>query len=110
MTHWWWACRTKNGAGPSPPSSTSAATLRSTSKPSRTMCEGSWQDTRRRKPYIRKIRSEEHTSELQSLMRTSYAVFCLKKQKTHTKNNRNQSKTQKSCTSSHNNHAQQSGE
>src|SRR3546814_1228537 len=32
-------------------------------------------------------RSEEHTSELQSLMRISYAVFCLKnKQKTHTKN------------------------
>src|SRR3546814_8446225 len=31
---------------------------------------------------LRKIltRSEEHTSELQSLMRTSYAVFCLKKQ------------------------------
>src|SRR3546814_7081353 len=30
-------------------------------------------------------RSEEHTSELQSLMRTSYAVFCLKKKKrTHT--------------------------
>src|SRR3546814_8974585 len=28
-------------------------------------------------------RSEEHTSELQSLMRTSYAVFCLKKKKTH---------------------------
>src|SRR3546814_2202839 len=27
-------------------------------------------------------RSEEHTSELQSLMRTSYAVFCLKKNKT----------------------------
>src|SRR3546814_6900286 len=27
-------------------------------------------------------RSEEHTSELQSLMRSSYAVFCLKKQKT----------------------------
>src|SRR3546814_10817139 len=26
-----------------------------------------------------KVRSEEHTSELQSLMRTSYAVFCLKK-------------------------------
>src|SRR3546814_8480057 len=31
------------------------------------------------------FRSEEHTSELQSLMRTSYAVFCLKKKK---KNNR----------------------
>src|SRR3546814_9667590 len=29
-------------------------------------------------------RSEEHTSELQSLMRISYAVFCLKKKKTHT--------------------------
>src|SRR3546814_9213459 len=29
-------------------------------------------------------RSEEHTSELQSLMRTSYAVFCLKKQKNTT--------------------------
>src|SRR3546814_9202633 len=29
----------------------------------------------------RKIRSEEHTSELQSLMRISYAVFCLKKKK-----------------------------
>src|SRR3546814_7631461 len=30
-----------------------------------------------------KIRSEEHTSELQSLMRISYAVFCLKKKKRH---------------------------
>src|SRR3546814_3384108 len=29
------------------------------------------------------IRSEEHTSELQSLMRISYAVFCLKKKITH---------------------------
>src|SRR3546814_8235367 len=29
------------------------------------------------------LRSEEHTSELQSLMRTSYAVFCLKKKKRH---------------------------
>src|SRR3546814_3666020 len=28
-------------------------------------------------------RSEEHTSELQSLMRISYAVFCLKKKKNH---------------------------
>src|SRR3546814_8031825 len=30
------------------------------------------------------FRSEEHTSELQSLMRNSYAVFCLKKKKEHT--------------------------
>src|SRR3546814_9661607 len=29
------------------------------------------------------VRSEEHTSELQSLMRISYAVFCLKKKNTH---------------------------
>src|SRR3546814_10068277 len=32
---------------------------------------------------LRIARSEEHTSELQSLMRISYAVFCLKKKKTH---------------------------
>src|SRR3546814_3832554 len=32
-------------------------------------------------------RSEEHTSELQSLMRISYAVFCLKKKKTTAHNN-----------------------
>src|SRR3546814_9885123 len=31
-------------------------------------------------------RSEEHTSELQSLMRNSYAVFCLKKKNKHQKN------------------------
>src|SRR3546814_2826789 len=30
---------------------------------------------------VRAMRSEEHTSELQSLMRISYAVFCLKKKK-----------------------------
>src|SRR3546814_3568347 len=30
-------------------------------------------------PYDPWVRSEEHTSELQSLMRISYAVFCLKK-------------------------------
>src|SRR3546814_1632828 len=33
------------------------------------------------------IRSEEHTSELQSLMRISYAVFCLKKKKSTLANN-----------------------
>src|SRR3546814_3343319 len=32
------------------------------------------------------VRSEEHTSELQSLMRISYAVFCLKKKKKQKKN------------------------
>src|SRR3546814_6404071 len=34
---------------------------------------------------IRMTRSEEHTSELQSLMRISYAVFCLKKKKYNNK-------------------------
>src|SRR3546814_7892433 len=39
---------------------------------------------------FRAKRSEEHTSELQSLMRISYAVFCLKKKKKHkTKTNNN---------------------
>src|SRR3546814_4797847 len=33
--------------------------------------------------HLALLRSEEHTSELQSLMRISYAVFCLKKNKTH---------------------------
>src|SRR3546814_9435279 len=41
-------------------------------------------------------RSEEHTSELQSLMRISYAVFCLKKKKNTQKNNTTEtSKTQR---------------
>src|SRR3546814_5513854 len=39
----------------------------------------------RRDPVQRScnLRSEEHTSELKSLMRNSYAVFCLQKKKTH---------------------------
>src|SRR3546814_1294224 len=46
--------------GDSPVGSSSAGTVAPTSK-------------------LRRLRSEEHTSELQSLMRNSYAVFCLKK-------------------------------
>src|SRR3546814_2453711 len=38
-------------------------------------------------------RSEEHTSELQSLMRTSYAVFCLKKKRKKDQTNRDRKKT-----------------
>src|SRR3546814_3911098 len=34
-------------------------------------------------PWLRPTRSEEHTSELQSLMRISYAVFCLNKKIQH---------------------------
>src|SRR3546814_1084752 len=47
-------------------------------------------DSERRPPHVLSEgqhvvarRSEEHTSELQSLMRISYAVFCLKKKNTH---------------------------
>src|SRR3546814_10366891 len=40
-----------------------------------------WRDIERRK------RSEEHTSELQSLMRNSYAVFCLQKKQKKKHNN-----------------------
>src|SRR3546814_6005629 len=43
-------------------------------------------------------RSEEHTSELQSLMRISYAVFCLKKQKNTEYNNHNSKHTPKEAT------------
>src|SRR3546814_7685717 len=38
----------------------------------------------RRARSTRRARSEEHTSELQSLMRSSYAVFCLKNKKATT--------------------------
>src|SRR3546814_10203764 len=40
-----------------------------------------------RHPRVNILRSEEHTSELQSLMRISYAVFCLKKKKKNKRNN-----------------------
>src|SRR3546814_5180248 len=43
---------------------------------------------RRDRSGARRRRSEEHTSELQSLMRISYAVFCLKKKKTEQKANK----------------------
>src|SRR3546814_7402372 len=43
-------------------------------------------------------RSEEHTSELQSLMRISYAVFCLKKKKKNTQKTLTQSNTDNDTT------------
>src|SRR3546814_1348266 len=49
-------------------------------------------------------RSEEHTSELQSLMRISYAVFCLKKKKPKRRNgsaNRDKNKTSAANTTEH---------
>src|SRR3546814_7883233 len=41
-------------------------------------CRGEFMETRVQRQFP-VLRSEEHTSELQSLMRISYAVFCLKK-------------------------------
>src|SRR3546814_2890164 len=51
-------------------------------------------------PLDRTWRSEEHTSELQSLMRISYAVFCLKKKKNlmRTPNNTSSTRTNKTNT------------
>src|SRR3546814_5242777 len=46
-----------------------------------------FRDTKKYVDRIKAARSEEHTSELQSLMRISYAVFCLKKKK-HTENSK----------------------
>src|SRR3546814_8590587 len=56
--------------------------------------QGAKHGHRQRKP-TGESRSEEHTSELQSLMRNSYAVFCLKKKKTTAKNNNQQRIIQK---------------
>src|SRR3546814_7181564 len=51
----------------------------------------------------RATRSEEHTSELQSLMRTSYAVFCLKKNSTTTARHQDETKLTSTITTSHRN-------
>src|SRR3546814_6644836 len=54
-----------------------------------------------------RLRSEEHTSELQSLMRISYAVFCLKKKKQQQEPQSNMNRTTKDNTNTtiiHNKH------
>src|SRR3546814_7893107 len=65
----------RSGATPTPTTRCAPRCLTTPSSPARTRattrpvsCTSTW-------------RSEEHTSELQSLMRISYAVFCLKKKK-----------------------------
>src|SRR3546814_2138127 len=50
----------------------------------RAACDGLDRLHRLERLYRETQRSEEHTSELQSLMRISYAVFCLKKKKRNT--------------------------
>src|SRR3546814_3249229 len=49
----------------------------------RAQCQGQGGEQAKRAPHPHSARSEEHTSELQSLMRISYAVFCWKKKKTY---------------------------
>src|SRR3546814_3354323 len=67
------------------------------SKPSvREMFEGVFKEPDWR--VIEQRRSEEHTSELQSLMRISYAVFCLKKKKPKNSNNYNIQHTKQTIT------------
>src|SRR3546814_5447291 len=70
-----------------PPRSTRTDTLFPYTTLFRSGCGGNWRRTRDRardRPSgCARGRSEEHTSELQSLMRISYAVFCLKKKKLH---------------------------
>src|SRR3546814_3555225 len=70
----WRSCSTRPGSSRSPPA-TSRTAGRSVSRTTSASARPSsaWP-----------TRSEEHTSELQSLMRISYAVFCLKKKKKHT--------------------------
>src|SRR3546814_1224451 len=53
-------------------------------------------------------RSEEHTSELQSLMRISYAVFCLKKKKNNTQRHQQLQQTNHMYQNKHNKHVQNS--
>src|SRR3546814_1561024 len=53
----------------------------------RTLSERGLTDVASLNSVVTNFRSEEHTSELQSLMRISYAVFCLKKKKKKRHNN-----------------------
>src|SRR3546814_5988177 len=66
----------RKGAPPQPAAGAASSMMNCTpSRPfQRSIC---------RRPATWSGRSEEHTSELQSLMRISYAVFCLKKKKKH---------------------------
>src|SRR3546814_9715960 len=52
-------------------------------------------------PCPNDVRSEEHTSELQSLMRISYAVFCLKKKKLYVKKTKKKANTKEDEQNTH---------
>src|SRR3546814_4629608 len=85
--------RSCHGGKPCPARSMPSPRKRCRWRPRQTHCAASrayyeiWLDAEQRADSGSEERSEEHTSELQSLMRISYAVFCLKK-----KNNPQQKK------------------
>src|SRR3546814_1512600 len=87
-------------SGPAEGSSTTRAPLQNAAtaivtNPAAAPARATARDTRRsgRSSENPRPRSEEHTSELQSLMRISYAVFCLKKTKTKCKTLKDKSTT-----------------
>src|SRR3546814_3986588 len=82
-------CRSQTPAAqgresPAPCARVSGLRLRADNEAPRRTAQWSRQEV----PMIYHLRSEEHTSELQSLMRISYDVFCLKQKSTHTPSNR----------------------
>src|SRR3546814_8128085 len=79
----------------SPPVKARPAPDWSTRIPRRRPCPPGSGAPRRRWPRDRP-RSEEHTSELQSLMRISYDVFCLKKKQTNAQHNKDTTQNDKS--------------
>src|SRR3546814_5603715 len=78
--------RSANTPAVTPPSTSARSTTRPrhppAAPPAKTTAAATAAPTT--EPATNPARSEEHTSELQSLMRISYAVFCLKKKKTIT--------------------------
>src|SRR3546814_8359948 len=82
---WHWALGADGGHGHAQPPFRSSRLIGAERQPT-SDCRQSLQQSHG--TYLQ-IRSEEHTSELQSLMRISYAVFCLKKKKKN-KTNKNE--------------------
>src|SRR3546814_5556903 len=77
-----------------------ASVARSSTKAAHSPCP-SWIGPGQRKTAAMLRRSEEHTSELQSLMRISYAVFCLKKKKTDQKSDLHRQHDRQRCNTTH---------
>src|SRR3546814_10908845 len=72
--------RAPSQAGPAAPPS---SRYRDSTASARGSCQSVLRSPAGVQPATLALRSEEHTSELQSLMRISYAVFCLKKKKSN---------------------------